>query len=75
MELFQHTPQFSLDEAAALVEKLYGIQAELKALPSERDQNFRLTDPATGAAYVFKIANGLEEAAFLEAQHALWRHV
>ncbi|MCB8960440.1 MAG: aminotransferase class III-fold pyridoxal phosphate-dependent enzyme [Ardenticatenales bacterium] len=75
MELFQHTPQFSLDEAGALVEKLYGIQAELKVLPSERDQNFRLTDPATGAAYVFKIANGLEEAAFLEAQHALWRHV
>lgn len=69
-----HTPDFSPAEAAALAADFYGISATATALPGERDQNFRL-DTATGEAFVLKIANGLEDAALLEAQTDALRRV
>jgi Ser/Thr protein kinase RdoA (MazF antagonist) len=40
----------------------------VSALPSERDQNF-LLETRSGERFVLKIANALEDPAFLEAQH------
>jgi 4-aminobutyrate aminotransferase-like enzyme/Ser/Thr protein kinase RdoA (MazF antagonist) len=58
-------PKFSEVDAARLAAKLYGMRGEISALPSERDQNFRI-----GAGYVLKIANAGESREFLELQHA-----
>jgi Ser/Thr protein kinase RdoA (MazF antagonist) len=43
-------------------------------LPSERDQNFLITNSAE-EKFVLKIANASEEAAFLEAQNAVLKHL
>ena len=43
-------------------------------MPSERDQNFLITNSA-GEKFVLKIANALEEPAFIEAQNAVLKHV
>ncbi len=67
MSLLKHTPKFTLEEARAFALDIYGIEATASALPSERDQNFLLTD-RSGEKYVLKIANALEERALLEAQ-------
>ncbi|HEY7183246.1 MAG TPA: aminotransferase class III-fold pyridoxal phosphate-dependent enzyme [Blastocatellia bacterium] len=67
MSLLENSPNFSLEEAAALARDLYGLDAAAFELPSERDQNFLLRD-GSGAQHVLKIANALEDRAFLEAQ-------
>ena len=43
-------------------------------MPSERDQNFLITNNP-GEKFVLKIANAREEPAFLEAQNAVLKHV
>ncbi|MGH9937618.1 MAG: phosphotransferase, partial [Blastocatellia bacterium] len=67
MSLLKHSPNFSLEEAAALAREIYGVDATASALPSERDQNFLLRD-RSGEKYVLKIANAMEDRALLEAQ-------
>ncbi|HEY6402179.1 MAG TPA: aminotransferase class III-fold pyridoxal phosphate-dependent enzyme [Blastocatellia bacterium] len=74
MSLLEHSPKFSLEEAAALARDLYGIDAAALALPSERDQNF-LLQTRSGEKYVLKIANALEDRAFLEAQQQAMERV
>src|SRR5262245_48049756 len=74
MSLLEHSPKFSLEEATTLARDLYGLDAAAFALPSERDQNFLLQD-SSGAKYVLKIANALEERAFLEAQQQAMERV
>ncbi len=68
MALVLHTPRFTLEEAAAIVRDCFGMHGELTALPSERDQNFRVRD-AQGRQAVLKIANALEDHALLDAQN------
>jgi 4-aminobutyrate aminotransferase-like enzyme/Ser/Thr protein kinase RdoA (MazF antagonist) len=58
-------PKFSEVQAALLADEVFGIRGDVSALPSERDQNFRI-----GADHVLKIANGGESREFLELQHA-----
>ncbi|MEM8861322.1 MAG: peptidoglycan DD-metalloendopeptidase family protein, partial [Chloroflexota bacterium] len=74
MDILDHTPNFSAEAALEILQSNYGITGELKPLPSERDQNFRVT--ANGHEglkhYVLKIANGLENPNFLDAQHQVW---
>jgi 4-aminobutyrate aminotransferase-like enzyme/Ser/Thr protein kinase RdoA (MazF antagonist) len=74
MSLLEHSPNFTLEEAKAFARDLYGLDAQAFALPSERDQNFLLQDGA-GAKYVLKIANALEDRAFLEAQQQAMERV
>ena len=45
-----------------------------RRLPSERDQNYLLTDDS-GQQFVFKIANASESRAFLEAQNAVLEYL
>ncbi len=68
MSLVEHTPRFDNETAASLAEKFFGIRARPTSLPSERDQNFLLTNE-TGEKFVLKIANTLEDRALLESQN------
>lgn len=74
MPLLTHTPVFDVESAARIAEKSFGLRATARVLPSERDQNFLLTDGA-GEKFVLKIANALESLTFLEAQNAVLAHL
>jgi Ser/Thr protein kinase RdoA (MazF antagonist) len=69
MDVLHHAPALSAAEAVDLARRLYELDAEASALPSERDQNFRLQTP-TGDRFVLKIANSTDGRALLEAQNA-----
>ncbi len=51
-------PLLSMDEAAALARRHYGISGEFQRLTSERDANYRIK--AAEGAYVLKLANPAE---------------
>ncbi len=68
MSILDHTPQMSTAQAAKYAQEIFGIQADPKALPSERDQNFLLTTQS-GEKFVLKIANATEDIVLLEAQN------
>lgn len=74
MQLLDYTPAFDVDTAAAIAGEHFGVCALAHALPSERDQNFLLTNQA-GEKFVLKIANALESRTFLEAQNAVLKHL
>lgn len=63
------TPAFSEQQAQALIKEHFGWDAKASALPSERDQNFRVTAD-DGARYVLKIANAEEDFGTLDFQNA-----
>ena len=67
-------PRFSTEAAAELARSLYGVSGKLHALPSERDQNFRLT-AESGEVYVLKISGAGEQRSILELQHAALDHL
>jgi len=73
-QLLQHAPDFNVASAEAIAEELFGVRGQAQSLPSERDQNFLLTDSA-GEKFVLKIANALESREFLEAENAVLKHV
>ena len=68
------TPQFSVEEAAAIVDGRFGISCSAKLLASERDQNFRITS-SEGSEFVLKVANGRESREKLEAQNGALLHL
>ena len=72
--MLTHTPTVTCWEAERLLREHYGIEAAVDPLPSDRDQNFRVSVAGT-ARYVLKIANGLETRAVLEAQQAAMAHL
>jgi Ser/Thr protein kinase RdoA (MazF antagonist) len=74
MQLLEYTPAFDVNTAAAIAGEQFGLRARAQALPSERDQNFLLTNQA-GEKFVLKIANALESRAFLEAQNSILKHL
>ena len=53
-------PRFSEPDIRHLLRDLYGLEGDLKALVSERDQNTRVTTRA-GDQFVLKIANAAED--------------
>ncbi|MCH7821081.1 MAG: phosphotransferase [Proteobacteria bacterium] len=52
-------PQFSAADVRSVLQEQYDLDGELRALVSERDQNFRVKNN-DGRCYVFKIANAAE---------------
>ena len=64
----QHAPGFTETDAIRIARDLYAIDATAKLLPSERDQNFRLTT-TDNDVYVLKIANSMEQRAVLDFQN------
>lgn len=75
MELLNHTPIFDIASAEKIAEKWFGLRATARVLPSERDQNFLVTDEPSGGKFVLKIANALEPRELLEAQNAALDHL
>jgi 4-aminobutyrate aminotransferase-like enzyme/Ser/Thr protein kinase RdoA (MazF antagonist) len=72
--MLNDAPRFDQAAAARIALEIYGIDATARSLPSERDQNFLLTDRG-GARRVLKIANAGEQRPMLEAQQAAMMHV
>jgi hypothetical protein len=60
-------PDFSTDQAAEIIERLYGLRGTLRVLNGERDLNYLLQ--TENGQYVFKIANQDEPYGMLECQH------
>ena len=67
MSILSHAPRLAMDEVLDLLAEFYGLAGTIDALPSERDQNFRVRG-TDGRIYVLKIANSQENQNFLEAQ-------
>ena len=69
-------PSFPKPEALDLLRRHFGIEirGELKPLPSERDQNFRV-ETADGRFLTFKLMNAAEPLSAIEFQTALLRHL
>jgi 4-aminobutyrate aminotransferase-like enzyme/Ser/Thr protein kinase RdoA (MazF antagonist) len=67
-------PRFSDRDAIRLARDLFGLDGSAHALPSERDQNFRLATEA-GERFVLKIANASERREVLELQNEALEHI
>lgn len=74
MTALRYRPKFDVESAASIAEQYFGVRASARELPSERDQNFLLTN-RDGEKFVLKIANALESKDVLEAQNAVLRHL
>jgi len=74
MDTLKHSPNFDCESALQVAQEIYGLQVSALPLPSERDQNFLLTDIG-GERFVLKLANALEQRELLEAQNAVLSHV
>lgn len=71
---FESSAQLGSNDAVNIGRERYGLSASAQPLPSERDQNFLLTDES-GARFVLKIANPSERREFLEFQHSVLDHL
>ncbi len=67
-------PSFTAAEALVAAEQEFGVVGCISVLPSERDQNFLITDSG-GGKFVLKIANLNDAAQVLELQNQAMRHV
>jgi 4-aminobutyrate aminotransferase-like enzyme/Ser/Thr protein kinase RdoA (MazF antagonist) len=67
-------PRFSISDAARIATELFGIAGTAAALPSERDQNFRLIG-GDGTRHVLKVANQAERFEVIGAENAVMRHL
>ncbi len=67
-------PSFSPAQALAAANLNYGLTGTVSSLPSERDQNFLITD-AHGAKFVLKIANVNDSPELLDFQNRAMRLV
>jgi 4-aminobutyrate aminotransferase-like enzyme/Ser/Thr protein kinase RdoA (MazF antagonist) len=72
--IVQHAPRFSDQAAARIALDVFGLEVSARQLPSERDQNFRLTD-ADGNDYVLKLANSTESQDVLDFQNQAMIHL
>ena len=72
--IVQHAPRFDEADAIKIAHDLFGLDATASLLPSERDQNFVLTD-STKTSYVLKLANSLENFDVLEFQNKAIMHI
>lgn len=73
-DMLKTTPDFSIDQAAALLKQHYGLTGTLSLLASERDQNFKV-EAEDGAVYILKIVNAAEPEVESDFQTALLSHV
>ena len=70
----ESVPKFSVEDAAKIAERQFGVLGSAKLLASERDQNFRIVQ-ADGSPFVLKVANGQESQEMLEAQNGALLHL
>ena len=72
--IVEHAPRFTEPDAVRIAKDLFALDADAKLLPSERDQNFRLTAP-DGRAFVLKLANATESRDVLDFQNRAMIHI
>ena len=72
--IVQLAPGFSEQDACRIAKDLFALHATATQLPSERDQNFRLTTSSEDL-YVLKIANAAEKKAVLDFQNQALVHI
>ena len=72
--IVQHAPRLSEHDAIRIAKDLFALDVTAKLLPSERDQNFRLS-ASNDQAYVLKIANSTELEAVLDFQNQAMMHI
>jgi 4-aminobutyrate aminotransferase-like enzyme/Ser/Thr protein kinase RdoA (MazF antagonist) len=70
----ENRPRFEPEEALQLAQGLYGLRGSANELPSERDQNFLLSDES-GGQYVLKIASLVEREEVLDLQNQAMEHL
>ena len=61
-------PRLEIEEAHAILGRHWGIDGELRPLPSERDRNFAVSVDGHDR-FVLKLSNATEDPAFLDLQH------
>jgi Ser/Thr protein kinase RdoA (MazF antagonist) len=67
-------PNFSAEEAEAMVFELYGLTTNVSLLNSDRDQNFLCIIPDK-QKFVLKISNPAEHRTILEMQNECMKHI
>ena len=67
-------PAFSPGDATRIAAQFYGINARVRPLVSERDQNFRL-DADDGKRFVLKFSNSAEQLQVIDFQNRALLHV
>jgi 4-aminobutyrate aminotransferase-like enzyme/Ser/Thr protein kinase RdoA (MazF antagonist) len=67
-------PRFDAADASRIARELWGLTATARELPSERDQNYLLTDESS-ERFVLKISNASERREVLELQVAAMEHL
>jgi len=67
-------PDFSLTDVERIASEHFGIQARVKLLVSDKDQNFRL-DAQGDKRFTLKIANHAEQQQNIDFQNEALRHV
>ncbi|MBP2312684.1 phosphotransferase [Azospirillum soli] len=67
-------PPISMDEAAAVAKRYFGVAGTVRALSSERDRNFHITAP-DGQGYVLKFTNPAEPQVVTHFQTEAMLHV
>ena len=66
-------PEFDLDEASEIAQRLFALTGPIKPLDGERDLNFLIGEK--DQRHVFKIANAQESPAMLECQHQVFQRL
>src|SRR3954453_20767411 len=66
-------PEVSLDEAASVAERVFGVTGSITELGSQQDRNFRID--AAGGRYVLKVANPAVPEVQLACQNAAMEHL
>jgi len=68
-------PRLTPDLAEQIAREIFGVAGRASALPSERDQNFRIDTEAGDRWCVLKVANTSESREMLDAENATMRHL
>jgi 4-aminobutyrate aminotransferase-like enzyme/Ser/Thr protein kinase RdoA (MazF antagonist)/murein DD-endopeptidase MepM/ murein hydrolase activator NlpD len=69
-------PDLSRDRALSVARNRFGISVtETRPLPSDRDQNFLLTDTDSDRRYVLKVSHAAEDPEVLDFQNRMLEHL
>ena len=71
--LQNEAPALETEALAALAERHFGLRGSLRPLPSERDQNARLTTES--GSFVLKLSNPAEDPGQIALQSAVLAHL
>ncbi len=74
-ELRSNRPQFTAEEACAIIMASFGLSGSAVELPSERDQNFHFSEAGSARDFILKISSSAEKREVLEFQTNAIEHL